>query len=258
MTKYVRLSTRKPTRRHRYIALSHCWGTTPSLTLIDTSLPLGTGKNCISLQKFRSGLLISKLPRTFRDAVCIARRLNVRYLWIDALCIVQNSQDDWVKESARMHAVYGNAYCTLAATSSLSGDGGLFHDRDPNMVNLIQVHPVWVDPSPRGLTVVPLDFWKVNVSEAPLNRCAWVLQERILSSRVIHFGANQILWDCNSFECCESFPDGFPDLIQCSDTRLKCLDLETDGINFMNRIHHHVSEERAMVSGSLITTPERP
>jgi Heterokaryon incompatibility protein (HET) len=210
----------------RYIALSHCWGNAPMIKLADPTLPFDDTENLVFLQDFMSGVPTSRLPKTFEDAVNVTRRLDIRYLWIDAICIVQNSPEDWRTESAQMHEVYGNAFCTLAATGSSDGGGGLFHERHPSPVNPVKVNPVWAEPPQESFFVIPLDFWKAHVSEATLNRRAWVLQERVLSPRVIHFGGNQILWECNSHDCCESFPSGLPYLIKYSETRFKGLDLE--------------------------------
>lgn len=70
------------------------------------------------------------MPKTFRDAIIVARQLDLRYLWIDSLCIIQDSADDWSKESAEMGRICQQASITIFAESAENDDGGLFFDRD--------------------------------------------------------------------------------------------------------------------------------
>lgn len=68
------------------------------------------------------------------------------------------------------------------------------------------------------------------MSESPLNRRAWVLQKRYLSPRIIHFGETQVLWECKSRDCCETFPEGIPEVAQDIHTRFKGDDFRVDGL----------------------------
>jgi hypothetical protein len=72
------------------------------------------------------GILISELPKTFRDAIDITRSLELRYLWIDSLCILQDSESDWATHVEVMASIYENAHITLAAGASDSDEGGFF------------------------------------------------------------------------------------------------------------------------------------
>ena len=74
----------------------------------------------------RVGININALSRNFQDAVAISRRIHVSYLWIDSLCILQDSIDDWKAESPVMGQVYANAYCVISATASESSPAGAF------------------------------------------------------------------------------------------------------------------------------------
>ncbi|KAM5353594.1 hypothetical protein ACJ41O_000244 [Fusarium nematophilum] len=100
----------------RYIALSHCWGSTPL--------------NCCTTQKnYESrmkGIPWDILPKTFQDAVQFTRKLKFRYLWIDSLCIIQQDAKDWTHESGKMFGVYANSSLTLAAVHAPDSEGGLF------------------------------------------------------------------------------------------------------------------------------------
>jgi hypothetical protein len=110
---YVRLVYTAQDALHdmRYIALSHRWGKVP-----ETGFPWCTTQENEDVRRTH-GFLIRKLPKTFIDAITVCRELHVRYLWVDSLCIVQGLGGDWDAESSRMHNVFRNAYCTIAATS---------------------------------------------------------------------------------------------------------------------------------------------
>ena len=112
--------------RVKYTALSHCWGKTKTLRLTHDTYDAYTGLE---------GIRISDLPATFRDAVSITRRLGVRYLWIDSLCIIQDSKEDWNLQSGQMAAIYTHAWLTLAAAASASSVAGFFPHTDSRVGN---------------------------------------------------------------------------------------------------------------------------
>ncbi|KAK3402245.1 HET-domain-containing protein [Sordaria brevicollis] len=98
-----------------YVALSYCWGKGKTLKLVANNM-----------DAMKMGLPVSSLPKTLQDAVTVTRSLNQRYLWIDALCIIQDSRADWEVESSRMASVYRNAYVTvIAATAADVSEGFL-------------------------------------------------------------------------------------------------------------------------------------
>ena len=129
----------------------------------------------------------SHLPQTFRDAMEVAQRLGIRYLWIDSLCIIQDSVEDWQKESATMSQVYSNGVVNICAVASRNSTEGIFYTR-----NTVCSRPVHMQVSFEGAvqkrTFCDADLWLEGVDEAPLNRRAWVMQERLLSKRNLCFG----------------------------------------------------------------------
>ena len=104
----------------RYAYLSHFWGKTRSIT---------TKRR--TLASHRRGMAWELPPKTFQDAINFARRLDLRYLWIDSLCIIQDDTDDWRRESAKMASIYQNSYITIAATMSANDHGGCFSAASP-------------------------------------------------------------------------------------------------------------------------------
>jgi hypothetical protein len=87
----------------RYATLSHCWGHSVQTRLLQTNLTL-----------FRQKLPWKELSKMFKEAFKVTRHLGIRYLWIDSLCIVQDSPGDWARESSAMSKVYSNGYCNIA------------------------------------------------------------------------------------------------------------------------------------------------
>ncbi|KAM5349700.1 hypothetical protein ACJ41O_006205 [Fusarium nematophilum] len=138
------------------------------------------------------------LSKNFQDAVVATRALGFRYLWIDSLCIIQDSKEDWDIESARMELVYRNAACTLSASKSADGNGGLFMPRDYRINR-----PFWLPISPGvdGGQIEPSEkgtFWQPTGIRptGPLYPRAWVFQEQVLSGRTVAFCSNRVFWDC--------------------------------------------------------------
>lgn len=104
-----------------YLTLSHCWGEVLCFKLTKDSV-----------QQFMLGIELLQLPQTFQDAVQVTRRLGIRYLWIDALCIIQDdtNKTDWLHEAGLMHKVYSHSFLNIAATGALDTSKGLFVHRD--------------------------------------------------------------------------------------------------------------------------------
>lgn len=156
-----------------------------------------------------SGIKVELLPALFKDAVTIARRLSVRYLWIDALCIVQDSRSDWASESAQMGSIYENAYATIAATSARNSSERLLTQRPPvtkilykntaGRPTVLRARKVQ-DHHPKPDSTEP-----VSVEGSLANR-AWVLQEHVLCSRIIHFTHTEVVFECRTAFRCECRP----------------------------------------------------
>ncbi|KAF2183526.1 HET-domain-containing protein, partial [Zopfia rhizophila CBS 207.26] len=160
----LRLHISEPGEVAPYFSLSHCWG----------------GKSCLTLSRdtlndyVNDGIPFEKLPQTFRDAVSVTRALGVSYLWIDSLCIIQDSKEDWEAEAALMARVYENAQITIAAHAANDSTTGFLNAparRPPRTTSL----------SSRG----------------------WVYQESLLAPRTLNFAATEMAWECHSITACE-------------------------------------------------------
>ncbi|MCJ1448771.1 MAG: hypothetical protein MMC23_009289 [Stictis urceolatum] len=181
-----------------YATLSHCWGGGCEKTL-----------TMDSLKDFERGLLVSDLPTTFGDAIYIATKLSINYLWIDALCIVQNSVDDadWKHEASIMGDIYANSYVTLAASTSPNSRGGLVYHRDPLSVWPCRLTATWECFTP-GQFVVSASGWACESDMMPLENRAWAFQEWLLSKRLVHFSKDQVRWECYCLAASEVYPTG--------------------------------------------------
>lgn len=187
-------------RSFQYVALSHCWGSAPQLTT--------TKSNWTQLA---SNISFTALPPLFQDAVIITRQLGLRYIWIDSLCIVQDSVRDWETESSKMGSIYQNSYITISATNSGNGSARCLAERQKPVKipyqntsqrdlvvrarRVLDHHP---KDNPDGGPVQPI---------GPLSHRAWALQEVVLSTRVLHYTATELLFECRTSYRCECSPE---------------------------------------------------
>jgi hypothetical protein len=150
-----------------------------------------------TLEDFKSHIPFSALSKTFQEAIIVVRNLGYKYIWIDSLCIIQDSREDWGHESEFMGGIYRNSICTIAATASKDGDCGCFRLR-----NTLRSGPcqLWGNELHRICVDIENDTvdrrYRREVNGGPLNTRAWVLQERVLSPRIIHYSESTVYWDC--------------------------------------------------------------
>jgi hypothetical protein len=101
-----------------YTTLSHCWGGKMPFMLVSSNI-----------HHLMDKIVVSELPITFQHAIAITKRLGIRYIWIDSLCIIQDSEDDWRRESSTMNQVYQFGYCNIAAAAAANSSEGCFFKR---------------------------------------------------------------------------------------------------------------------------------
>jgi Heterokaryon incompatibility protein (HET) len=201
---YVR-DTRKytvPSNKKLYATLSHCWGNSPMITTTRATL----------LER-SNGIPISTLPKTFRDAVIICRKLGVRYLWIDSLCIVQDDSDDWEHESAHMCDIYQQTYFTICAAHASDSSMGCLVQREGLLYNPFEISfPVSRQGStgPLNLQFHPFSSNQNSKNPGPpLFSRAWVLQEQVLSPRMLIYESDLLHWECFSMSATERSLNSF-------------------------------------------------
>ncbi|KAL5584371.1 hypothetical protein FOVSG1_013760 [Fusarium oxysporum f. sp. vasinfectum] len=189
-----------------YWTLSHRWGDPELIQQLSQSTE----------NRLRSGMGVGDLSPTFRDACLLVRRMGYRYIWVDSLCIFQDSLSEWQQEAKAMVDVYRHSFCNISAIGASSNPSriGLFSKRrlPSRLLFPFKVQGQYLDDE-RGFTVGPWVFfndsiWTDDVASTPLSKRGWVVQERFLAPRVLHFTENQIYWECLETTVCEADPSG--------------------------------------------------
>ncbi|KAF4467376.1 HET-domain-containing [Fusarium albosuccineum] len=205
----------------QYIALSHRW-----------SKAVATKLKSDNLIRYQQELPVNDMPPTFQDAIEVTRQLGFRYLWIDSLCIIQDDESDWSHESHRMGTIFEEAGCTIAAVNSVDDNGidhGLFLPRDTDPLSVKLTIPYkkvplsklsqrvfkshtsvyiwkmqWLRELPtmktcneNTITIRPriVSSWR-RLPRSNWYKRGWVLQERLLSRRLIYYTKNKLSWSC--------------------------------------------------------------
>ncbi|KAI8665648.1 hypothetical protein LRP88_03847 [Fusarium phalaenopsidis] len=195
-----------PTETPNYFALSYCWGlgNDPAKTTRD------------NIKDRQQAINTSQLPKTIQDAIKLSQLVGIRYLWVDALCIIQSHEkdkyfEDWKAEAPKMGSYYSNAYCLIAASGASDSSEGLFAERVaqkyPAKACVISFDPESSEymyfpcPSPNILDWLPRE---------PLMTRGWCLQETTLSVRTLHWSSLGLFWECPGVSSASEFqPEGW-------------------------------------------------
>lgn len=180
----------------RYIALSHRWGDTRKHRPFCTRLKDENGHD---IESFRKAIPYKDVPQTFRDAIETTRRLGIRYLWIDSLCIIQGDGGDFITEAKRMEDVFSCAYCVIAASRASNPHDGFLGDRPQR-----QFIAMPQEESRSAFLCEAIDDFGRHVLDGALNQRGWVLQERALARRTIYFTEAQAYFECGKGVRCET------------------------------------------------------
>jgi len=178
----------------QWAALSHCWGSSRQ--------GITTAAN---IEDRKKKLELADLPILYTDAIKIVRKLGIQYVWIDSLCIIQDSNPDWSSESSKMDAYYNGAYLNISPSAASDSTMGIFSTANQHRAEY------------RSLAKLPCSSQTKHISgflhlrrpghgplENNLSRRAWVLQETILSNRILWYDAHQLRWNCNSSSVAET------------------------------------------------------
>jgi hypothetical protein len=170
----------------RYAALSYCWGG-----------PQANALTALNYESHSRSINISLLPRTIHHAVLVARALNLQYLWVDSMCIIQDSEQDKGVEIGRMDSIYSRAYVTILASCAVSSDQGFLHYRKSPLD--LKTLPFGCENGQTGTVML----CKTERNRAqyprplePVNDRAWTLQENFMSRRMLIFSTYQLFWVC--------------------------------------------------------------
>ena len=141
------------------------------------------------------GFATSVMPQTLQDAATVAYELGIPYLWIDSLCIIQDSDEDKLLEISNMGSVYAMAFLTISATNANHAYEGFL--QNPNEQGKIVELPYLCPNDTVGTIYLRPAGWFRMRSE-PLNQRAWAFQERLLSPRLLNYTSLHVSWKCRT------------------------------------------------------------
>ncbi|KAF2181369.1 HET-domain-containing protein, partial [Zopfia rhizophila CBS 207.26] len=151
----------------RYAALTYCWGKSNFTVTTDT------------IEECMKRLPIAKMPRIIQDGIICTRRIGIQYLWVDSLCILQDSETDKAYELSRMADYYHKAYLTISAALSCDSNDGFLYEREA-----ASAVPQW-----------PILYLPIR---NPITSRGWTLQEHLLSPRLLIYGTLDVYWSCST------------------------------------------------------------
>ena len=183
--------------------------------------------NSETLNEFKKNITLSDLPRTFQDAITVCHALDIQYLWIDSLCIMQDSPGDWAMQGSKMAQIYSDCLVTIAADAAENSKVG-FLQRVPDPVESsvtcrnydrfqkntlggsqeYQVHirknvdVSYLGSFPHHYAAAP-DTSKALELGSHLSKRGWCFQESLLPHRVLHFAIDHLSWSCMTDAFCE-------------------------------------------------------
>lgn len=177
-----------------YAALSYCWGRSQQQEDAKTTTA--------NVQDRKGGIDLCQLPQSIRDAIEVTRSLELSYLWVDALCIVQDDSQDVASEISKMGSIYGGATITISAASANDSTEGFLGNRD-----LTKAYGTLFQLPYYNKRAGDLAEGSVLLSEHPvedtrqenIDQRAWTMQEDIVSLRLLRFGSKQTTWRCPTY-----------------------------------------------------------
>lgn len=156
-----------------------------------------------NLQELQDRILFETIPRTFREAIQITRQLDIPYLWIDSLCIIQDDPEDWKREAASMQKIYSGSSIVISAQDAKNCSQGCFVDvgqellDSPSEAALIKVLTVLPQGSEAPLKLrVYMHDAKYAQGISQLRTRGWAMQERLLAHREVVCTRPELRWSC--------------------------------------------------------------
>lgn len=183
-----------------YAALSHCWGTSGKP-------PMKTTHS--SLAGMNEGIVFDELPPCYQDAVIVCCSLDIQYLWIDSLCIIQDDIIEWEEESQVVAQIYQDALVTIIPSASESCNDSFLRRSLPRVETVeMNFESSITKPPMRGSFFIDepistncsgLSLFYQDTAESKWGNRGWTFSERLFSTRRIYFGKNAIHWSCGGF-----------------------------------------------------------
>lgn len=170
----------------------------------------------------KARIAFDSLPRTLQDAVRITRSLSIKFLWIDALCIVQDAPDDWERESSSMSSIFAHSTVTIAADGAAHCHEGCCvasehrnrtimripcrglqrKDQEGKFIGYGEESFIYVRKP--GIENESNGSHAQQFAKRPIiDTRAWTMQERLLAPRILHYTASELVWECAVESKCE-------------------------------------------------------
>jgi len=190
-----------PTFSVPYVALSYRWGMSSPVWQTTTD----------NFDDRHASIDSGSLPKTLSDAILFTARMGISYIWIDSICIIQDDGEDWAREASLMASVYQGAVFTIAADRAEDSTEGIFNLKSDSPFSIEESFDITTTLSNGEESRIFLFEGKSHSSElskswrdmgdlvlhSKLRDRGWVLQERLLSPRIIHFSTDQLYWECH-------------------------------------------------------------
>lgn len=183
----------------RYITLSYCWGSKEKQPLRTT---------CENFAAHLVSIPWDSLPTLFRDVITLTRSLDIKYLWIDSLCIIQDDTQDWLNEASKMALVYRQATLMIAAVDSEDSTQRLSKaHRPPEPVTFCVPYYTKEGYHCGSYSVAALFTRHSAALDGPLRERGWAFQEWYLSRRKVFFTSKGLYWNCGIYSVNERAVD---------------------------------------------------
>jgi hypothetical protein len=168
----------------KYLALSYVWGMAAQFMLTKDIVDDSTKEGFFSS-------IGTKIPQSIRDAMQVCRNIGVRHLWVDALCIVQDDEQDKSDQVGSMDEIYGHALAVLIVAAGDSAEHGIpgMGQRTRALINC--------EEAVNGKILMTSLASTTNAAKrSHWNTRAWTYQEYILGNRLLVFTETYVFFRC--------------------------------------------------------------
>lgn len=169
-----------------YVALSYVWGTAPRITLSRANIEYLSVPGALSPNS-------GNIPLTFLDAFDLVEKLSFRYLWIDALCILQDDERELDVHMGMMESVYSAAMLTVVSDNESADMGipGMSVLRAPQQATFEFNGVPFISMRPTFAETLKASHWETR---------GWCLQEKLFSKRLLVFTNSQVFYHCTGIK----------------------------------------------------------
>ncbi|KAM7206369.1 Heterokaryon incompatibility protein (HET) domain containing protein [Naviculisporaceae sp. PSN 640] len=165
-----------------YATLSYCWGGEQSFKTTQAHV-----------ERYKRDIQLTELAQTITDALTVVYSVGFKYIWVDALCIIQDDEEDKLREITNMHRIYRGSFFTIAAAVAHSSQDGFLQLRTSYKGFKIETQSA--DGVSQDLLAVRL-IDRSDVTTYPLYKRAWTYQEDSLSTRILAYGNRGLVYKC--------------------------------------------------------------